>query len=117
MMVGSLVPSIWPDLMAQAGHLPEVHECLTIESYWAGPLLVDVTWQPTAIRAGLRGTMDWDGMSDMEPALAPSACYAVPRETFREQKEALRRRLYSDEDRALRDDVLAEMARRAAAYA
>lgn len=113
LVVGPLVPDLWPDLQAQAGDLLEVHECLTVETDWAGPLLVDVTWHPQAIRAGLPGTLNWNGNTDMAPAVPPHACYAVRRPTLRRQKEALRSRLYSQEDRTRRDSVLAEIARRA----
>jgi hypothetical protein len=112
-VVGPLVPPIWPDLQEIAGHLLEVHECLSVETPWAGPLLVDVTWQPAAITAGMPGTLDWDGASDMRPAVEPVRMYAVSRVTLRVQKEALRDRLYSSDDRALRDATLAEIARRA----
>jgi hypothetical protein len=112
-VVGPLVPEIWPDLGGD--DLLEVHECLTVETGWAGPLLLDVTWHPAAVRAGLPGTLDWDGGTDMTPAVSPVQSYAVGRERFREQKEALRARLYSPAQRARRDEVLAEMALRAAA--
>lgn len=113
MIVGFLVPSLWPDLRAESGDLLEVHECLTVETDWAGPLLVDVTWHPAAVRAGLAGTLDWDGLSDMTCAVEPIMSYAVSRGSFRIQKELLRSRLYSPEQRAMRDQVLAEMAARA----
>ncbi len=112
-MVGPLVPTLWPDLAATAGHLLEVHECLTVETPWSGPILLDVTWHPAAINAGLPGTVDWDGESDMVPAVEPLTVYALGRENAREQKELLRRRLYTPGDRALRDRTLAEIAHRA----
>jgi len=113
MIVGPLVPDLWPDLQAEDGDLLEVHECLTVETDWAGPLMVDVTWHPAAVRAGLAGTVDWDGMSDMRCAVEPAAAYAVADTAFRTQKEFLRARLYSPEKRARRDNVLAEIADRA----
>lgn len=112
MVVGPLVPSIWPDLQADSGGLMEVHECLTVETAWAGPLLVDVTWPPAAIRAGLRGTLHWAADTDMTCAVEQLACYAVHDDEFREQKEHLRSRLYTAEDREVRDRVLSEMSAR-----
>lgn len=117
LMVGPLVPEMWPDLVAEGGDLQEVHECLTVETAWAGPLLVDVTWHPAAIQGGLSGTLDWPGEHDMQPALSPVACYAVGRRQLRAQKEKLRERIYTPEQRVRRDDLLAELARRAAALA
>lgn len=38
MVVGPLAPSIWPDLAAASAGILEVHECLTVEADWAGPL-------------------------------------------------------------------------------
>ena len=113
MVVGPLVPDLWPDLRATGGCLLEVHECLTVETSWAGPLTVDVTWHPAAVREGLAGTLDWDGLSDMMCAVEPIASYAVSDGEFRAQKELLRARLYSPEQRARRDQVLAEIADRA----
>ena len=114
LVVGPLVPEVWPDLRDKAGDLLEVHECLTVETDWSGPLLVDVTWHPAAIHAGLPGTLDWDGHSDMTPAVEPQVSHAVRRPVLRAQKEALRARLYSREDRQRRDAVLAEIGERAA---
>lgn len=113
-VVGPLAPSLWPDLADRAAGLLEVHECLTVQTPWAGPLLVDVTWHPAAIRAGLPGTLDWSGDTDMVPAVEPRTCHAVRRPGMRAQKEALRARLYDDADRARRDEILAEIATRAA---
>lgn len=59
-------------------------------------------------------TLDWDGHSDMIPAVEPQVSHAVRRPVLRAQKEALRARLYSREDRQRRDAVLAEIAGRAA---
>ncbi|MFN2537464.1 MAG: hypothetical protein ABR549_04830 [Mycobacteriales bacterium] len=115
MVVGALVPALWPDLVERAGDLLEVHECVTVETSWAGPLLLDVTWHPAAVEAGLAGTLFWDGKSDMDCAVTPPASYAVADDRFREQKELLRSRLYSPAQRTVRDEVLAEMAQRAAA--
>ena len=114
MVVGRLAPGLWPDLEEIADDLLEVHECLTVETPWAGPVLVDVTWHPAAIAAGFRGTVDWMAREDMVCAVEPIQVYAVSDATFRAQKELLRSRLYSSADRARRDLVLAELARRAA---
>ena len=114
MVVGPLVPPLWPDLVDRAGGLLEVHECVTVATSWAGPVLLDVTWHPAAIQAGLAGTLHWNGTSDMACAVTPLASYAVADEQFREQKEMLRTRLYSPAQRTVRDEVLAEMASRAA---
>ena len=116
MVVGPLAPDLWPDLQAASGDLLEVHECLTVETNWAGPLVVDVTWHPAAIHAGLAGTLDWDGLSDMRCAVKPTAAYAVSAGAFRMQKELLRARLYSPKQRATRDTVLAEIANRASKF-
>lgn len=113
MVIGPLAPDVWPDVCEAAGGLVEVHECLTVETGWAGPLLVDVTWHPAAIRAGLRGTLDWATDADMLCAVEPLACYAVGDDDLRHQKELLRSRLYSADDRVRRDRVLAEIAARA----
>lgn len=115
MVVGALAPAIWPDLVDEADGLLEVHECLTIVTPWAGPLTVDITWHPTAVRAGLPGLgKDWDGCSDVEVAVAVTGCgYAVAESGFREAKEALRARLYSREERQRRDRILKEIAVRA----
>jgi hypothetical protein len=74
-----------------------------------------MTWHPAAIRHGLGGTIDWDGMRDMTPALPPIASYAVSRLGLRSQKEALRARLYTAKQRERRDGILSELARRASA--
>lgn len=49
-------------------------------------------------------------------AVAPVASYAVSDDEFRAQKELLRARLYSPEQRANRDHVLAEIADRASRF-
>lgn len=115
MVVGLLAPRLWPDLVGRADGLVEVHECLTVATPWAGPLLVDVTWPPSAVRAGLPGSLSWDGTANMACAVTVVASYAVSHERFREQKELLRARLYSPEQRTARDAILTEMALRAAA--
>jgi hypothetical protein len=114
-VVGPLVPPLWDDLSSEAGHLLEVHECLSVETPTVGPILVDVTWHPAAIAGGLPGTLDWDGASDMRLAVEALRIYAVSRTDLRAQKEALRSRLYSPADRELRDRTLIEISRRAAA--
>jgi hypothetical protein len=113
LVVGSLAPTLWPDIKEAAGDLLEVHECLTVETSWAGPLLVDVTWHPAAVSAGLPGTLNWSGQTDMACAVQPLASYAVSDSEFRSQKEKLRSRLYSADQRELRDRILAEIASRA----
>jgi hypothetical protein len=115
LMVGPLVPDLWPDLVAEAQDLREVRECLSVETEWMGPLLVDVTWHPAAIRGGLSGTLDWSGDRDIRPALSPEACYAVSRSQLRTQKEKLRDRLYTAAERTRRHPLLGELARRASA--
>lgn len=64
------------------------------------------------MRAGLPGTLDCDGASDMTCAVQPVVSYAVA-DDFRAQKEKLRSRLYSAADRNKRDQILAEIAARA----
>lgn len=92
-----------------------MHECLCVVTDWAGPLVVDVTWHPAAIRAGLPGPLHWSGDRDMEPALSPVASYAVSRADLRVQKEELRDRFCTPAERVRRDALLGEIARRAAA--
>lgn len=112
-IVGPLAPSIWPDLVEEAQGLLEVHECLTVDLPAIGPVLVDVTWHPRAVELGLPGTIDWDGVSDMRPAIEPVTVHAPTAQRLREQKELLRARLYSADDRRRRDAVLAQIATRA----
>ena len=115
LVVGPLVPRILAEdpAVAPGRFLPEVHECLTVLTPWAGPLRVDVTWDPPLIARGLPGTLDWDGHSDMSLAVGEGGpCWAVPREGLRAAKEALRARLYRHGEREIRDRVLAAMARR-----
>ena len=116
MVVGLLVPGLWPDLRQRATGLLEVHECLTVQTPWAGPLLLDVTWHPAAVRAGLAGSVPWTGERDMACAVPIQAAYAVDDADFRQQKELLRNRLYSKQQRALRDAILAEVAERASRF-
>jgi hypothetical protein len=114
-VVGKLVPEILSDdpELAPGAHLLEVHECLTVLTPWAGPVRVDVTWDPPLIRRGLPGTLEWDGASDMALAVGEAgAGWAAPREGLREAKEALRRRLYGPGERELRDRTLAALVRR-----
>ena len=115
LLVGSLVPqmlNVDPEL-APGAHLSEVHECLTVLTPWAGPLRVDVTWDPVLIQHGLPGTLDWDGRTDMLIAVGEGGpCWSVQREGLRQAKEALRSRLYRPGEREVRDRVLAALARR-----
>ncbi|HVP05714.1 MAG TPA: hypothetical protein VMT90_08570 [Dehalococcoidia bacterium] len=115
LVVGPLVPrALADDPDVAAGRLlPEVHECLTVLTPWAGPLRVDVTWDPPLIARGLPGTLDWDGHTDMLIAVGEGGpCWSVPREGLRQAKEALRARLYRDNEREVRDRTLAAIARR-----
>jgi hypothetical protein len=108
-VVGPLVPAILLDdpEIAAGEHLAEVHECLTVLAPWAGPLRVDVTWDPVLVWNGLPGTLDWNGQTDMLLAVGEGGpCWAVPRPGLREAKEALRRRLYGPGEREVRDRVL-----------
>jgi hypothetical protein len=114
-VVGPLVPlSLRSDPEpAEGALLQEVHECLTVQTPWAGPLRVDVTWDPPLVRRGLAGTLDWDGRSDMLIAVGEGGpCWSVPREGMRDAKEALRSRLYRPGQREVRDRVLAAMVKR-----
>ncbi|QYJ03540.1 hypothetical protein KUV85_14570 [Nocardioides panacisoli] len=115
LVVGPLAPALWPDLVEDAAGLLEVHECLTVSTTWAGPLVVDVTWHPAAVAAGLPGLdSDWDGRSDTRVAVDPvGPGYAVDSDRLRELKEKLRARIYSEAQRERRDRVLAEIAVRA----
>ena len=114
-VLGPLVPPALaedPEIAPGAG-LQEVHELLTVQTPWAGPLRVDVTWDPPLIVKGLPGTLDWDGAGDMLIAVGEGAsCWVAPLEALREAKEALRRRLYRAGERKVRDRVLAAMSRR-----
>jgi hypothetical protein len=118
-VVGPLVPQMLksdPEL-APGAHLSEVHECLTVLTPWAGPMRVDVTWDPVLVRRGLPGTLDWDARTDMLLAVGEGGpCWSVPREGLREAKEALRSRLYRPGQREVRDRVLAALAQRFAEW-
>ncbi len=99
------LPYVWPAL-------PEVHECLPVITPWAGPIRVDVTWDPPLIARGLPGTLGWDGESDMMLAVGETGPgWAVPQAGLREAKEALRSRLYGPGERELRDRTLAALAK------
>lgn len=119
LVVGALVP---PSLAAEPEFAPgaglrKVHGCLTVLTPWAGPLIVDVTWDPPLVERGLPGTLDWDGATDMPFAVGDvSATYSVTRERLREMKEGLRSRLYGPDERELRDRTLAALARRFAEW-
>jgi hypothetical protein len=73
LVVGSLVPPVLTteDDCRDGLSLREVHECLTVQTPWAGPLLVDVTWDPALAAHGLASTRPWDGESDMRLAVDP----------------------------------------------
>lgn len=118
-VVGPLVPAVLagdPEMADGAGLL-EVHELLTVTVPGAGPVLVDVTWDPPLVAAGLPATVDWDGCSDMVPAVAATGPgWAPDPARLREEKEALRARIHSAAERAVRDRVLAAMSRRFAAW-
>lgn len=115
LVVGPLVPDALagdPEI-APGAHLAEVHECLTVVTPWAGPLRVDVTWDPPLIARGLPGTLDWDGRTDMLLAVGEGGpCWSVPREGIRTAKETLRTRIYRAGEREVRDRTLAAMAAR-----
>jgi hypothetical protein len=116
--VGPLVPAVLagdPDL-AEGADLVEVHECLTVLTPWAGPVRVDVTWDPPLVARGLPGG-PWDGWSDTPLAVGDAGPgWAVPRDGLRAAKEGLRRRLYGPGERDVRDRVLAALSRRLAAW-
>ena len=119
LVIGALVPSVLADDsdIAQGAHLEEVHECLTVMSPWAGPLRVDVTWDPPLIRRGLAGTLRWDGLTDMLVAVGEGTpAWGVIREDVREAKEALRARIYRAGEREIRDRVLRVMTERFASW-
>ena len=113
-VVGPLVPEMLatePEFR-EGARLFEVHELLTVPTPWAGPLRVDVTWDPPLVRRGLAGTLDWDGASDMRIAVGEGGpCWAVPREGLRAAKEALRARIYHEGEREVRDRILAALVR------
>jgi hypothetical protein len=97
--------------------LVEVHECLTVMTPWAGPLRVDVTWDPPLIEHGLSGTLRWDCRSDMTLAVGDGGPgWSVSRSRLREAKEALRARLYGPGQREVRDETLRRLAARFEAW-
>jgi hypothetical protein len=113
LLVGPLVP---PALRGDggpldaAGDLLEVHECIVILTPWAGPLRVDITWDPPLLDRGFGGPRDWDGASDTPLAIDPiGPGWSVPRDQLRAAKEGLRGRLYGAGDRARRDAALAAL--------
>jgi hypothetical protein len=115
LVTGPLIPAAFSDEpdFASARDLLEVHECLTVLTAWAGPLRVDITWDPPLIDRGLPGTLDWDGQSDMALAVGEAGKFwSVPRERLRESKEALRARIYGPGEREIRDHILARLATR-----
>lgn len=118
LVVGPLVPSVLAGDAAftEGRHLLEVHELLTVATPWAGPLRVDVTWDPPLVARGLTGAR-WDGETDTPIAVdAHGPGWAVARPDLRAAKEALRARLYSDGDRQQRDRLLAAMSERFGAW-
>lgn len=109
---GRLVPAFLQGRkeFAEAAELLEVHECLTVFTPWAGPLVVDVTWDPPLLARGLPGAPDWSGREDMPFAVEwAGGAWAVPRKRLRAAKEAIRRRLYTPEERRARDRALHRM--------
>ena len=111
-VVGPLVPPSLCHLeeLRDAAGLLEVHECLTVFTPWAGPLLVDVTWDPPLLANGLQGVAPWDGASDMPYAIVTDGrAWAAPQQSLRAAKEAIRARLYTSDQRAIRDRALAAL--------
>jgi hypothetical protein len=119
LVVGPLIPRVATDdpaLGAGCGLL-EVHECLTVLTPWAGPLRVDVTFDPRLAAHGLPSTLDWDGRSDMAVAVdALGPGWSVSRADLRVTKERLRERLYGRGERARRDAVLRRLSARYAEW-
>lgn len=118
-VVGPLVPRTLADDpdFAPGANLPEVHECLTVVTPWAGPLRVDVTWDPPLAAHGLPITLNWQGTADMSLAVGEGGpCWSVPRDGLREAKENLRARLYRPGEREIRDEILAKLAHRFAQW-
>lgn len=112
---GALIPRMWihDPIFSEARELLEVHELLTVSVPGVGPCRVDVTWDPPLIRAGLPGQVDWDGASDMTPAIGETTNWWSPHpQRLREEKEALRSRLYGPGDRQVRDDALETLSQR-----
>ena len=115
LVTGPLVPDILRDDQEFAAgiQLLEVHECLTVLTPWAGPLRVDVSWDPALIERGLPGTLPWDGLSDMAVAVGEGGPgWSVPRSRLREAKEALRERLYTAGQQETRDETLRKLVAR-----
>lgn len=111
LVVGPLVPAAFRDEpgFAPARHLLEVHELVVVVTPWAGPLRVDITWDPPLVERGLPGEM-WNGADDTPVAVASTGPgWAVPRDGLRTAKEALRARLYAPGERSIRDEALAAM--------
>jgi hypothetical protein len=119
LLTGPLVPAMMrndPEFTAGVG-LVEVHECLTVMTPWAGPLRLDVTWDPPLIERGLPGTLRWDCRSDMALAVGDGGPgWSVSRSGLREAKEALRARLYGPGQREVRDQTLRRLAARFEAW-
>ena len=118
-VVGPLVPALLagdPDIAPGVGLL-EVHELLTVSMPGLGPVRVDVTWDPPLVARGLPGTIGWDGATDMTVAVGEATpAWAPDPSRLRVEKEAMRSRLYSGDDREVRDRVLAAMSARFAAW-
>ena len=118
-VVGPLVPHVLaadPAIAPGVG-LVEVHELLTVSMPGIGPVRVDVTWDPPLVARGLPGTTGWDGTTDMAVAVGEGTPAWAPDPTrLREEKEALRSRLYTGDDRRVRDRVLAAMSALFAAW-
>ena len=118
-VVGPLVPPLLENdpLFEADASLLEVHELLTVMTPWAGPLRVDITWDPPLIERGLPGTLDWDGESDMAIAVGEgSPSWSPPRDGLRAAKEALRKRIYGPGQREVRDEILARLSARFAEW-
>lgn len=97
----------------ESRQLLEVHELLTVSVPGIGPCRVDITWDPALINAGFPGLLEWDGRSDMPVAIGEASSWWAPDpEHLREEKEALRARLYRRGERTLRDRALAMMSQR-----
>lgn len=118
-VVGPLVPEFLaadPEFVGGVSLL-EVHECLTVTMPDVGAVRVDVTWDPPLVERGLAGTLGWRGTSDMALAVGDSGPgWSPDPANLRFEKEALRARLYSPADRAIRDRVLAALSRRFCAW-
>lgn len=118
LVVGPLVPALVADdpAFAAARDLREVHELLTVSVPGVGPCRVDVTWDPPLVRAGLPGQVGWDGCSDMALAVGETTEWWAPdRARLREEKEAVRARIYGPGEREVRDAALGALSERFAA--